>query len=150
VVDDWVCPINYYEFPELILNIYFNQQGPADYLRWRLSSDDMAATMSGAPVNNGASAHFDWMDGWFHEARAKWEANGIGVLDSQGHTLGDGVISPTEKMNPNNNVKVFGSPTATRSPQVDMSTEYPTNVASNMFEIPSSYNGPVTVPSGGS
>lgn len=142
--EKWTCPNNYYEMPELILNIYFNQSGPSDYMEWRLSSDDMAATEAGRTILNGESAHFDWMDGWNPTTKETWLTNCIGAMGNTPHECNDGIISSTTELKRAGAVTVVGT-SQIRSPQVDLTTNYPTTVASNMFEIPSSYTGPATV-----
>lgn len=50
-VADWICPNGWYQIPGLIFQLHFTQQGPTDYMNWRLSSDDMAQTkLDGLPI----------------------------------------------------------------------------------------------------
>jgi hypothetical protein len=145
----FTCPNNYYRLPALLLNIWFEHEGPSDYMNWRLSSDDMAQaklTALGTPrtINNGESAHFDWMNGWDGATLTTWQTNCIGAQNGTPHECGDGRIAPTTNLKRGEAVTIYGS-TQTRSPQVDLgSTATITNPAGR-FVVPAAPNGPATV-----
>lgn len=130
-----VCPTNYYRVPQLIMKFFFTHQGFSDYGNWRLSSDDMAATAAGHTMRNGESFHTDWFGGWNGDTFTKFQQNCIGVDNHTPHQCSDSIFSSTEKLYVNE-----AGPK--RSPQVNLSTQYGTSLASKMFLISGSSNGP--------
>lgn len=146
----FVCPKNYYRLPILLITIWFEHDGPSDYMNWRLSSDDMyqaKLTQVGTPrtVLNGESAHFDWMNGWDGTRLDSWLRNCIGAQNGTPHECGDGRISLTDSLKRGETVHVFGSSTS-RTPQVTIPTVGPTiSTAAGRFTVPANPNGPVTV-----
>jgi hypothetical protein len=133
-----VCPQNYYRVPQLVMKFFFTHQGFSDYGNWRLSSDDMAATAAGHSIPNGGSFHTDWFGAWNGDTFTKFQFNCIGVENHSPHQCSDSIFSDREKL-----IVLEAGPV--RSPQIDLNTQYGTTLASRMFLISGSSNGPKTL-----
>lgn len=138
VASRFVCPKNYYEMPALIARVVLSHGGPTDYMRWRLSSDDHAAMVAGRTVQSGESWHFDWLDGWDQTTKNTWQQYCVGVEGNQPHECNDSAISGTKKL-----ITSQAAPNG-RSPQLDLSQKN-TSIPANMWRLPPSPHGPVTV-----
>ena len=135
VASAWVCPTNYYRIPGLVLQIRVSQNGPTDYMNWRLSSDDMmqaklAALGTPRTVLSFESFHMDWMNGWDRTILHTWLDNCIGVRNGTGHQCDTSTISSTERLS---NVLFDSTETHT------------TTTASGMWQVPAQSNGPATI-----
>ncbi|TXH49280.1 MAG: DUF1996 domain-containing protein [Desulfurellales bacterium] len=140
-----ICPNGWYRIPQLILKIFFTHQGEADYKTWRLSSDDTAeVACGGCTIENGESFHTDWFGAWDDAIFMAWQDNCLGV-NATPHECNYSVISATQRL-----ITDSAAPDGSRTPQqVNLTNAYGTTLAANMWEIPSSYNGPKTLHSRG-
>lgn len=153
----FTCPNGWYRLPTLQILFVFSESGTADYTRWRLSSDDMAATKlnslptcsagyANAPCNdgggtrtvrNGESFHTDWLGAWDDTTMVAWQTNCLGLLGaSNQHQCPPSIISGTEAL------------TYTPLPDgtsVATTHTYGTGSASNMYLIGTVHQGPATV-----
>jgi hypothetical protein len=96
-----VCPTNYWWNPPLTVELHYTQYGPADYLRWVLSSDLAYRASHGltqVEVPAGWTFHTDRLDGWDRTTQFKWENNCAGVRHQTSHQCNVSVISPTEQL----------------------------------------------------
>ena len=86
------CPLDHpYRLPGIAYSWFFNTD--ANFLagRWRLSSDDMLAQMTGKPVVAGTTLHMDYFEAWSPIAKARWIQNCINRhLTCSNMELGDG------------------------------------------------------------
>jgi hypothetical protein len=125
-----VCPKNYFRMPSLELEVHFSQQGFADYGNWRLESDDAEAARTGSAVPNGYTWHTDWMNGWNKTTLLKLMFNCLGVEHHTPHECNGSIISPTEQLSVNG---------------VSTTNNYTTDNVANMFKVPASSHGPMSM-----
>ncbi len=85
------CPKGWYLIPDIFVRMVFTTDANFVAGKWRLSSDDMLAQMTGQPVAAGTTLHFDYMEGWSPTVKAMWQQNCIdGHLSCSGGALGNG------------------------------------------------------------
>jgi hypothetical protein len=115
-----VCPNGWYELPALEIAFFFTWSNSADYMSWRLSSDDGAqpssiqlptctAGYANAPCNdgggtrtvlNGQSFHTDWLGAWDYTTMDEWMTNCLGLMGSgTPHQCETSIISSTHALN---------------------------------------------------
>ncbi|MBI0474222.1 DUF1996 domain-containing protein [Sphingomonas sp. MA1305] len=68
------CPAEYpYKLPQIETIFRYSHLGPSDYSKWRLSSDDHAAMITGRAFRNGESLHTDYIFGWDERFSDDWQ-----------------------------------------------------------------------------
>jgi hypothetical protein len=141
-----VCPENYYKLPQLQLNFQFKHSGWSTSIKfWKLASDNITGsantgTVAGKTVRRGETFHSDWFNGWDRTTIQTWMTFCIGIRGNTPHQCDSSTISSTEKV-------IIGetNPQTGKSPQVALGLNNPNSSASNMWQLPSSSNGPKTI-----
>lgn len=154
--DHLVCPNGWYILPSLQISFIFTQAGASDYMNWRLSSDDGAASKlnslptcttgyANAPCNdgggtrtvaNGTSFHTDWLGAWDDTTMIEWQTNCLGLLGGSPHQCEPSYISGTHQLN-------YGPLPDGRT--VVTTNSYGTSSTSVMVKIGTVHKGPVTM-----
>jgi hypothetical protein len=110
-----LCPSGWWQVPHFEVKVEFSHAGFADYGQRFLSSDRMnsAATppdpksldpcrARGPWFCNGATMHFDWMNGWQRDILDAWlrDCVGVSIEDQAGNPLTCGIstIGPTRRL----------------------------------------------------
>jgi hypothetical protein len=141
--DKWVCPNNYHEIPELVINIYLTHQGFADYGRWYLASDAMGSVAAGRTLLPGESFHTDWFGAWDGATMTAWLHNCLGTMGNTPHECNQGIISSTQSLRYGGANQPGGGTFTMTTTNPDPA--YTTDSAANMLEVPASWGGPATV-----
>lgn len=140
----FVCPINYYRIPALVVQFHFTQYGWADRQTWDLASDISYRTSRGlttAQVPPGTTFHTDWMFGWDDNVMQQWEHNCIGTMNNTGHQCDTSQINSHQYLIGGN----AHEPGVTRNPQVDISGLAHVNATDPGYMlIPPAWSGSVT------
>jgi hypothetical protein len=98
------------------------------------------ATVAGKTVRRGETFHTDWFNGWDRTTLQSWLTFCLGIRGNQPHQCDSSTISATEKV-------IIGerNPQTDKTPQVNLGLTNPNSAASNMWQLPSSSNGPKTI-----
>lgn len=116
---------------------------------YTLSTNQGTVGSAGAPVTlraseyvaNGMSIHEDWMFGWDNATIETWEIGCIGVEGHTPHECDTSQISATQRL-VGGNVHEAGADFTEIN--VDY-TKYPTSDPANMYPVPTSSHGPMTL-----
>lgn len=126
-----VCPDNYGRLPELQVKSFFSTLGAADYITYRLDSDDAAAAAAGQAFKNGQSFHIDWFGAWDYPKMVQWMNECIGTEGFTAHECDYSVIG--------NNVRMItdsAAPDGSRNPQINLGHTYAGDLITDWFDYP--------------
>lgn len=135
--------------PALVLFIYYQHQGPEDYMQWTLSSDDHASMVATQQAGHsviippGGSYHTDWIGAWDDKVFGQpgWQGQCVGTFDGAiMHTCGSGAFrgDGTRLLDGGD------APDGSRKPQVGTEA-LDTNNPDDLFPVPDSFAGPFTL-----